>query len=293
MGHKTGSLVYQVEKALTSKSVAGQKKHDAKQQARASARAKGETGPVRLAGIYSYTTLRGYMDKCVRFARWAQAEHGCRTLADCRQYTAEYLQTCKSASTATAVRSAMAKLYGCKGDELGPVPTRHRADITRSRGDRQMDRHFSEERNRELVDFCKATGLRRSELRSLRGDDLDRRADGLYIHVRSGKGGRERYAPVRPEGRDVVERLCQRAGSGQVFGRIHAAADVHGYRADYATALYRMHARPLDACKADGSVMWLRGDRKGQWLDKAAAMVVSEALGHSRLSVVAEHYIKL
>ena len=33
MGHKTGSLVYQVEKALTSKSVAGQKKHDAKQQA--------------------------------------------------------------------------------------------------------------------------------------------------------------------------------------------------------------------------------------------------------------------
>ena len=40
------------------------------------------------------------------------------------------------------------------------------------------------------------------------------------------------------------------------------------------------------------AVYWCRGDRKGEWLDKGAMLDASEALGHSRLSVVGEHYIR-
>lgn len=63
-------------------------------------------------------------------------------------------------------------------------------------------------------------------------------------------------------------------------------------RADYATKVYQMHARPIETLKHD-EIYYCRGDRKGTWLDKNAMLMASKALGHNRISIIASNYLRL
>ena len=188
--------------------------------------------------------------------------------------------------------SALVKLYGCTLEELNiHTAARQRKDITRSRNTVKRDRHFSESNHAELVAFCRATGLRRAELKALRGTALYQDRSGYYLHISSGsKGGRERYAPIIGD-KDLVIRLCQQAGDGKVFEKIPSGADIHSYRRDYATAIYQQHARPLEQLTAKEKY-YCRGDRKGEVFDRAAMRITSNALGHGRIGVIAGHYLK-
>lgn len=298
------NLTYEIQTTLMGKLAIGESKHKAK--------ADGSY----LQHIYSYNTLRTYMRHSNYFAKYCKAEHGCRTLADCRPYVDEWLQTRidagMSAYTIKMEACALAKLYGCSSREFIDTPSRSRADITRSRGDREHDKNVSYENHSDLIKFCKSTGLRREELASLRGDKLVYRDGQPYIHVDSGsKGGRERFAPVIGDINTVV-RLMESAGSEHVFSRdeIPDKMDIHSFRANYATSLYNSIARPISEIPYDryfdkkdksypyerkyqSQVYHCRGELKGVKLDKSAMYVVTQALGHDRISVVAGHYIRL
>ena len=246
-----------------------------------------------------------------------------------------------SAWTIQTEAKALSKLYGIQPDDEGyfKPPKRNREDIKRSRGDRVRDRHFSEENNDELVKFCKGTGLRRSELMELRGKDLvtraqiedeiarlnalpagersaaaDKRLEMLqdtrlfdeeyFTHVRNGKGGRERLSPIigRFAGQ-IIRRIRETPAEEKVWQYVNTNADIHGYRAEYATAIYKTHARPIQDIPYDrvhrgtgrryqSEVYTCRKDEAGKKLDKAAMLVCSKALGHNRISVVADNYIR-
>ena len=246
-----------------------------------------------------------------------------------------------SAWTIQTEAKALSKLYGIQPDDDGyfKPPKRNREDIKRSRGDRVRDRHFSEENNNELVKFCKGTGLRRSELMELRGKDLvtraqiedeiarlnalpagersaaaDKRLEMLqdtrlfdeeyFTHVRNGKGGRERLSPIigRFAGQ-IIGRIRETPAEEKVWQYVNTNADIHGYRAEYATAIYKTHARPIQDIPYDrvhrgtgrryqSEVYTCRKDEAGKKLDKAAMLVCSKALGHNRISVVADNYIR-
>lgn len=246
-----------------------------------------------------------------------------------------------SAWTIQTEAKALSKLYGIQPDDEGyfKPPKRNREDIKRSRGDRVRDRHFSEENNDELVKFCKGTGLRRSELMELRGKDLvtraqiedeiarlnalpagersaaaDKRLEMLqdtrlfdeeyFTHVRNGKGGRERLSPIigRFAGQ-IIGRIRETPAEEKVWQYVNTNADIHGYRAEYATAIYKAHARPIQDIPYDrvhrgtgrryqSEVYTCRKDEAGKKLDKAAMLICSKALGHNRISVVADNYIR-
>ena len=246
-----------------------------------------------------------------------------------------------SAWTIQTEAKALSNLYGIQPDDEGyfKPPKRNREDIKRSRGDRVRDRHFSEENNDELVKFCKGTGLRRSELMELRGKDLvtraqiedeiarlnalpagersaaaDKRLEMLqdtrlfdeeyFTHVRNGKGGRERLSPIigRFAGQ-IIGRIRETPAEEKVWQYVNTNADIHGYRAEYATAIYKTHARPIQDIPYDrvhrgtgrryqSEVYTCRKDEAGKKLDKAAMLVCSKALGHNRISVVADNYIR-
>ena len=246
-----------------------------------------------------------------------------------------------SAWTVQLDAKALGKLYGISPDDENyfKPPKRNREDIKRSRGVRVRDRHFSKTNNDELIRFCKGTGLRRSELVELRGKDLITREqieaeisrlesrlpaeltsadtkrlemlqdarlfpEGYFTHVRNGKGGRERLSPiVGPDAAQIIERLQNTPGEEKVWQHVHQSADIHGYRAEYATAIYKAHAReiqdiPYDRVnrgtgrKYQSEVYTCRKDEAGRKLDKAAMLVCSKALGHNRISVVADNYIR-
>ena len=220
-----------------------------------------------------------------------------------------------------------------------PVQVLTREDIQRSRGDRVRDKHFSVTNNDELIKFCKGTGLRRSELGMLKGGDLVTKEEiereiaaiesvpvqertpaeekrlgvlqdtrlfdcGYYIHVRNGKGGRERVSPiVGKNAAQIVERIRNTPNDEKVWQHIHQSADIHGYRAEYATDIYRAHARPIEEIPYDrvnkgtgrkfqSDVYTCRKDESGKKLDKKAMLICSKALGHNRIEVVANNYIR-
>ncbi len=246
-----------------------------------------------------------------------------------------------SAWTVQLEAKAIGKLYGIQPDDENyfKPPKRNREDIKRSRGDRVRDRHFSKTNNDELIKFCRGTGLRRSELEELRGKDLVNRAQieaeisrmeavpedhrsptdakrlamlqdtrlfqGEYFtYVRNGKGGRARLSPIIGQNTEqIVERIRNTPAEEKVWQHVHKSADIHGYRAEYATAIYKNHARaikdiPYDRVnrgtgrKYQSEVYVCRKDEAGKKLDKAAMLVCSKALGHNRISVVADNYIR-
>ena len=243
--------------------------------------------------------------------------------------------------SSTMEAKALGKLYGIQPDDENyfKPPKRNREDIKRSRGDRVRDRHFSKTNNDELIKFCRGTGLRRSELEELRGKDLVTRAQieaeisrletiqeerrtpadtkrltmlqdtrlfqGEYFtFVRNGKGGRKRLSPIIGKNMEqIVERIRNTPPEEKVWQHVHKSADIHGYRAEYATAIYKAHARAIKEIPYDrvnqgtgrryqSEVYVCRKDETGKKLDKAAMLVCSKALGHNRISVVADNYIR-
>ncbi len=288
MGHKNKkSLIKQVQDKLLSKMAAGKSRHLGKQEGIADSR------------IYSYGTLDAYLQHCCEFVKFAKSEYGAKTLDECRPFVNDFLQRSidsgKSSYTIKLQSSALAKLFDCSGsDSFIATPERHRENITRSRGSAVRDAHFSEARNKALVDFCCSTGTRRHELAALTGDCLRQDELGKYhIFIRSGKGGRPRLAPVigtASQVQNVVD-LCNRAGKSKVFDKIHNGADIHHYRAIYAERVYKSQARPV-ATLQGSERYYCRGSKKGIVYDRQALMATSRALGHNnRASTVASHYL--
>ena len=263
----------------------------------------------------------------------------------CEKYVNEWLQMRAeqglSAWTVHLEAKALGKLYGISPEDEGyfQPPKRERKAITRSRVDRVRDKHFSVSNNDELIKFCKGTGLRRSELLALKGQDLvtrdeieteisqleqlqkedfdqnrERRLDMLrdtrmfqgeyFTHVRSGKGGRERISPIIGKNAEqIIERMKNTEPEKKVWEHVSENADIHGYRAEYATSMYKAHARAIEDIPYDrvnrgtgrrfqSDVYVCRKDEAGRKLDKAAMLVCSKALGHNRISVVADNYIR-
>lgn len=246
-----------------------------------------------------------------------------------------------SAWTITLEREALGKLYGIKPDDpkFFEAPKRHREDIKRSRGDAVRDRHFSMTNNDEFIKFCRGTGCRRNVMERLEGRDLITRSElkeeilrlegkenltdvetkhlnvlkdatgqfpdqEYFIHHRKDKGGRERYAPIvgKYVGQ-IVERMRNTAADEKVWQHVPGNADIHGYRGDYATEIYKLYARKIEEIPHDrvnagtgrryqSDVYTCRKDEAGKKLDKAAMMKASKALGHNRLEVVANNYIR-
>ena len=300
MGHKNKkSIVKQMEEAYTDMLAIGESRYC------------GKRSGVAFGKIYSWGTYQTYLSNGGRFVLWARQNHGCKTLDQARAYVGEYLETLQdrglSPYSVKTAAAAMGKLYGCTINDFGvDFEVRTRAGITRSRGEAVRDKGFSMEANKTLVTFAACSGLRRSELACLTGDklrDLGGGRIGILVD-RGSKGGRVRVAPLVGPAEDValVVRTMQAAGTGKVFHRINSHADIHSFRAVYAS---RVYAAAVQEGKSTGGagkrsqghsgrsegVYQCRKDMAGHSFDKAAMRATSEALGHSRIDVIAGHYL--
>lgn len=248
-----------------------------------------------------------------------------------------------SAWTIQTEAAALNKLYGIKPDDEKRFqpPQRKREDIKRSRVETVRDRHFSITNNAELIAFCKGTGLRREGVENVKGKDLmsrreinaeivrieairiEKRTDAektmltickdaqafndpsheYFVHTKE-KGGRERIAPIIGEhAQEIVDRFKATDPDEKVWQHVPQNADIHSYRGDYATAMYKMYARKLDQIPYDrvnkgtgkayqSEVYTCRKDEAGKKLDRLAMLMCSKALGHNRVEVVANNYIR-
>ena len=288
---KPGSMTHQVKSILDGKLAIGRSKY----QDQLLDRQRGDrinTG----SRIYSWSTYRSYLKIGSAFGRWAHEKHDCRTIEAARSYVDEYLESRAglSAYTQALDRSALAKLYSCNTTDFNVEhASRYRADIVRSRGLVERDRNYNEMRHADFVEFCRATGLRRSEIQVLKPEQLHEVGGTWYLHI-TGKGGREREAPIvgtLDQVVAVVEKIQSTVPGERVWSHISTNVDIHSYRADYATRCYRELARPLVEVPPSERYC-CRNELAGTHLDRVAMLQVSRYLGHNRVSVIAGHYIR-
>lgn len=259
--------------------------------------------------IYTDTTVRQYHkhwdDYCdsMRDAGYTVNGHKPRTLAEAAGYMPAYIDDLRSRPgsrpgttfSAWSVRSyfsAAAKVLGLSAADYN-LPLRRRQDITRSRIPAERDKHFAAERNAELVNFCCCTGLRnKKELQQIKGSALVDCGNGQYAIRVVGKGGRIRESTIfgTPEQIQLVVDRMRSAGDDLVWPHIHSAADIHAYRAEYACRVYVAYAQDPKTLPPSERYC-CRGDLKGYWFDRRAMMIASQELGHSRINVIAEHYL--
>jgi integrase len=226
--------------------------------------------------------MKSYRKESISFVKWAKSTHHVKWLHQAKEFVDEYLlmrvQRGDSAWTLKLVRSALRKLY--QDPNLAnhiDLPIRAKKSIKRSRGSKPMDRSFSIARNLDLIDFCRATGLRRHELKFLKVKNVYNAEDRLWVFVEQGKGGRPRTLPVllSLEAR-VLEIIKERNADQLLFDRIPVRADIHGYRREYANSLYQELA---------GTPYSLKNKNKDVML------LVSAALGHNRIDVISRNYL--
>lgn len=296
--------------------------------------------------IFSFKTYQTYWQQTRYFIEWVRENHPeATTLKRARKHVNSWLQFLvdngRSAWSVHTACAALCKLYAIDANDSKRFrpPTRHRADIKRSRGVAVRDRDFSVTNNYELIEFVRATGTRRNVLERLVGNDLwsksrigdrisalqtltDRTAakecelamlretvnifhmyDWFLLHRRD-KGGRQRLSPIIGSGAAaVVDRMQATPPNERVWLHVPSGMDVHGFRADFATALYKSLARRIEDIPYDAvhrgtgrlyqsEVYNCRKDERGKKLDKRAMLLVSKALGHNRLNVCANFYLR-
>ncbi len=307
MSHRP-SLIYAVCLRFDGLKAIGLSRHSEKRRLRADSDARGETRPVvalSTGRIHADKTLETYKGIALRYAHWARATYGVRSIGelDARAslLVTGYLRARVDAgdspyslkTTRSALRMFYRPAYTVQDREdavrhLGAdvaLPLRRRENITRSRHDVAMDREIVVERYHAIIAFCRATGVRRRELAALVVADVSDRNSGLIVRVRNGKGGKERDVPVLPGQEDSVHHVTKGRGAPEtIFPRVPVRLDIHSYRREYAQALYCAGTtRPLPAPEgrlAPGSI------------DQARALYVSHALGHARVDIMTRHYLR-
>lgn len=266
---KRPSLFHLLLTSLREQERFGHSKHQAKKIAIAQAHVEGRSGfGMAPKGVFSINTFAAYRRVAREYANWCKQNTKARTMEEARFYTGFYLQERidrgLSAWTIQRDRSALRKIF--QDSELCwevPIPRRKLTDIKRSRRAVKMDQRFNESKHQELVDFCRATGLRRHELAAITPQDIYWKIDKLIANVRKGIGGKAREVTVL-QGTElrILQIIEGRHLEKPIFDRIPPQMDVHCYRSQYATAR----------------------------LEQAPEIEVSRDLGHNRIDVIRGHY---
>lgn len=248
--------------------------------------------------IYSKATFETYRQQFRHFADWLDKAHPeAFTLEDARGFVDEYLRHLieleRSAYSISTAKAAIAKVMGVEATQFIATPPRLRADIKRSRGVAERDKHISDKKEEELARFTSATGLRRKEMTMITAEDLFFENGQAYLNITKGtKGGKSRVAKIvgktEEETKDIVKWIQSK--EGRLFNKLSSNYDNHYYRATYANRLYNQLKRDIaDIPTEDKYIM--RKDRAGEVYDKQAMLQISRALGHNRISVIAQSYL--
>lgn len=248
--------------------------------------------------IYSKATFKTYKQQFKHFADWLEKAHPeAVTLEDARGFVDEYLKHLieleRSAYSISTAKAAIAKVMGVEATQFIATPPRLRADIKRSRGEAERDKHISDKKEEELARFTSATGLRRKEMTMIKSDDLFFENGQAYLNINKGtKGGKPRIAKIvgktEEETKDIVKWIQSK--KGRLFNKLSSNYDNHFYRATYANRLYNQLKRDIDDIPTQERYV-MRKERAGEVYDKQAMLLVSKALGHNRISVIAQSYL--
>ena len=316
MGRINKNFTIQLNNRINDLLGIGVSKHEAKKEYKKIEEAHGrKVNPAKSNFIHNPNSASAYRQTVKEVCSWLKENKAdvwsSKNLAQvnkdvCYEYLKYRDQSC-SADTVSKDMSALNKVLNLElNKKEGDLQQRSYKNVTRSRVSRGMDKAYNPKNYIKQIEFAQAFGLRRESI--LGGDyqvkdsSLFTRGNRVYCSVIE-KGGRYREAPCLDKYQDiilerynVVERESFIVGknvdkegfkelyhnSGELlWDKYTAKIDNHAFRAEYARDLYNQIAEQKTEIKND-----YRG------YDKEIVREVSKALGHNRLNVVVEHYLR-
>jgi len=255
----------------------------------------------------------------MEMAAWIKKEHPeIKTLAGVnREHAIKYLQSRqndgKSAYTLSKDMSALNKIFctGLTKKESG-LSNRSYKNVTRSRVERPNDKSYNPKNYANQITFAKATGCRRE---SILGGQYQVKPCSVWIDPKGNifvslieKGGKFRNAPVlerykadikhivpnmairTPHSSLAIEEhifkeLYRNSAQEVLFNKYTEKIDNHAFRAEYARVRYE---ELLQNMKEQGEEIL----QNYRGYDRDCLRLVSQDLGHNRVSVVVEHYMR-
>lgn len=285
------SLNHQMHLRMQAMRCFGQSKHQAKKEYRKYCEENGiEWNPAKTFGIHSYVTYGNYKQVSKQFIAYMREHH--RSIKDInditKEHAKEYLRFRDSQGlspyTVSKDMAALNKLFNfdMTKKDMG-LRERSYKEITRSRTPKRHDRKYNPENYREQITFAKASGARRESVLRVTPADFRFNESGEVksVFLRE-KGGREREATILREYRDEIEKIIKGKPVGRpLFDKYTTKIDNHAFRAEYARKRYK------ELVEGKG-----KDNRDYRGYDRECIKQVSKDLGHNRLAVVVEHYMR-
>ena len=154
--------------------------------------------------IYTFS-YRKFIDYC-------REEHNSKSKEDCEKHIEEYIAYLqRKGVSASTLHTYLASIcvYHSMNMRIFRKPRRFTSEYKRGRINngkkKRTDSDLENPKYSRLVEFQKRVGIRRNELKNLRGCDFQKDESGYYcVYVRRGKGGKKTFQRLLPEDVDFV-----------------------------------------------------------------------------------------
>lgn len=298
-------------RCLNSKNCFGQSKHLAKIESYQN----GRKGVVD--GIYSKKTMQDYKKVAQQFHSWQKDKgynfHSMKEVnaSTLKEYLMERQSQGKSSWTISHDLSALNKIFGTtiSKKECGLAP-RRTSNIKNNRGLAQNYRMSIQVKNKDMIAFISACGVRRQSLSTIAPVNAIRDKQNVVIGFRVvEKGGKHRNCYVRSEYQKTITSFVnthlQKNGNIPFWHKIDKNLNTHWYRGIYANGLYHdlLNAKEngIDYFKGYKDMFVDQGKflkaikRRSQNVkgyDVECLAMVSQNMGHNRIDVVYTNYLE-
>lgn len=153
---------------------------------------------------------KNYIRNTKRFIKFCREKYDCRDFDSCKEHIQDYCDYLQennySPSTIHTYIASICSTYDLPMSEIDK-PIRHIGEFTRGR--KNIVNHTNQDLNdityKRLVDFQMAAGLRRAELKSLRGNSLTYDESGYPCLRVIGKGRKLQYQRLSDEDFQIVK----------------------------------------------------------------------------------------
>ena len=195
-------------------------------------------------------TENQYKKHALKYAEWAKATYGCKTLEDCKAHIQDYANFLtangKTPSTTHTYLAGICRVLDVPLENI-TKPIRIVAENTRSRSTKAVDtrKDAGREASPRLYDFASIVGIRRAEYIHLTPEDLVEDDFGNpCVLVRKGKGGKRQLQRILPDELPAIKAVFDNPATPEhLFSKseMNNKTDLHHLRALRAQQMYRYY----------------------------------------------------
>ena len=206
-----------------------------------------QTAIEKLAKYQNDITRKIYTRQFKLYVKFCRENFNCRSFEECKAHIQDYSDFLQEQNyTASTIHTYLAAVCVVFEINLGTIekPVRHVADYVRGRNAMNINskNDLDNPAWSYIVEFQRCVGIRRDELKRLKGSDFDIDESGyLCVIVRRGKGGKMQYQRILEKDIEFVKSYFDAVEKDDyVFDRKYFDNDLnfHGLRASAAKAYY-------------------------------------------------------